>query len=76
MNRILVSKSVVAEMLGVSRRTVETLVAVGELKSRRIGRRRLFDVREIERFCRRDHSTQQRPTSGTGGIDVETNRVE
>lgn len=69
MNRIFVPMNEVAEALGVSRRTVETLVSLGELKSRRIGRRRLFDIREIERFAKRDHQTKSHLTSQTGGTD-------
>jgi excisionase family DNA binding protein len=46
-----------ARRLGVSARTVASLVARRELTSRRIGRRRLIPVRALEEFLRRDHQT-------------------
>lgn len=46
-----------ARLLGVSARTVATLVARRELASRRIGRRRVIPVRALEDFLRRDHHT-------------------
>ena len=55
---LLRSKRDTAATLGISVRTLENLVAVREIIPRRIGRRVLFDVREIERFARRDHKTQ------------------
>jgi excisionase family DNA binding protein len=49
-----------ARRLGVSPRTVATLVKRRELTSRRIGRRRIIPVRALEEFLRRDHSTALR----------------
>jgi excisionase family DNA binding protein len=46
-----------ARRLGVSPRTIATLIARGELLSRKIGRRRVIPVEALERFLRRDHST-------------------
>jgi excisionase family DNA binding protein len=66
-NVIAVSISEGARRLGVSPRTVATLIARKELASRRIGRRRVIPVRALEEFLRRDHSTQPRePASETG----------
>ena len=48
-----------ARRLGVSPRTIATLIAHGELLSRRIGRRRVIPVEALERFLRRDHCTQR-----------------
>ncbi len=48
-----------AERLGLSERTVWTLVARGELPCRRIGRRRLFRIVDLEKFLTRDHPTGQ-----------------
>ena len=45
-----------ARRLGVCSRTVASLVARGELASRKIGRRRLIRVADLETFLRRDHS--------------------
>ncbi len=47
-----------ARRLGVSERTVATLLARKELRSRRIGRRRVIPVTELERFLLRDHDTR------------------
>jgi excisionase family DNA binding protein len=44
-----------ARRLGVSPRTVATLVARGELYSRRIGRRRVIPVRALEMFLNETH---------------------
>ena len=46
-----------ARRLGVSPRTVATLVACNELPSRKIGRRRVIPIRALEEFLRRDHRT-------------------
>lgn len=53
-----VSLRTAAERLGVCERTVWTLVARGELVSRRIGRRRVIPVITLEAFLRRDHPTR------------------
>jgi excisionase family DNA binding protein len=45
-----------ARRLGVSARTVATLVARNELRSLRIGRRRVIPTRVLEEFLNRDHS--------------------
>jgi excisionase family DNA binding protein len=44
-----------ARRLGVSARTVSTLVAQKKLPSRRIGRRRVILVRALEIFLQKDH---------------------
>ena len=46
-----------ARRLGISPRTVATLVARKELPSRKIGRRRVIPIRALEEFLRRDHET-------------------
>ena len=43
--------------LGVCARTVANLIHSKELMSRRIGRRRVIPVAELEKFSRRDHPT-------------------
>ena len=57
--RLLFSKRDTAARLGISVRTLENLVSVGEIIPRRIGKRCLFDEKEIQRFARRDHPTQK-----------------
>jgi excisionase family DNA binding protein len=59
MDRIFHGKRETAATLGISVRTLENLVAIREITPRRVGRRVLFETREIERFARRDHRTKQ-----------------
>ena len=47
-----------AHRLGISPRTVATLISRKQLTSRKIGRRRVIPVRALEEFLRRDHPTQ------------------
>jgi excisionase family DNA binding protein len=54
-----------ARRLGVSPRTIATLLARGELASRRVGRRRVIPVHALENFLRRDHRT---------GVRIHTNK--
>jgi excisionase family DNA binding protein len=44
-----------ARRLGLSVRTIATLIKRNELPSRKIGRRRLISVRDLETFIKRDH---------------------
>jgi excisionase family DNA binding protein len=44
-----------ARRLGVSARTVATLVLRHELPSRKVGRRRIIPVAALEAFIQRDH---------------------
>ena len=46
-----------ARRLGLSPRTVATLIASRELPSRKVGRRRLITIIALETFLRRDHAT-------------------
>jgi len=46
-----------ARRLGLSARTVATLVLRRELPSRRVGRRRIIPVVALEAFVRSDHGT-------------------
>jgi excisionase family DNA binding protein len=45
-----------ARRLGISPRTIATLIARRELQSRKVGRRRIIPVMALEAFVRRDHS--------------------
>ena len=60
-----VGLSEAARRLGLSPRTVATLVARKELPSRRIGRRRVIPVGALEEFIKRDHLTE--PLGGKKG---------
>ena len=60
-----------ARRLGLSLRTVATLVLSHELPSRKVGRRRIIPVMALEAFVRRDHGSggsrpTQNPQRGTG----------
>jgi excisionase family DNA binding protein len=57
MEPLLSPKREAARALAISVRTLETLIALGELKSIRVGRRRLIPTAELQRFARRDHQT-------------------
>ena len=46
-----------ARRLGLSQRTVATLVLSRELPSRKVGRRRIIPVVALEAFVRRDHGS-------------------
>lgn len=57
-DRLLFSKKEAAALLGVSLRTLNTLIAMRELPVRRIGRRRLIERHCLEQFAREDHGTK------------------
>ncbi len=65
--KLLVSKREAATALGVCVRTIDNLIACQELRTRRIGRRTLIPVAELERFTKRDHRTTP-PEVGDGHI--------
>jgi len=44
-----------ARRIGCSPRTLATLIARKEIPSRKIGRRRVIRVRDLEKFLERDH---------------------
>jgi excisionase family DNA binding protein len=50
-----------ARRLGISPRTLATLLAQRRLPSRRIGRRRLIPVRALEEFLLQDHAIKHKP---------------
>ncbi len=56
-----------ARRLGVSPRTIATLIARGELLSRKIGRRRVIPIEALEKFLRRDHATQPKCEKSAAG---------
>lgn len=45
-----------AELLGVSPRTVQNFIARKEIPSRKLGRRRVIRMADLEKFLRSDHS--------------------
>ena len=61
----LLSKRESARLLGISLRTLDTLIAAKEIAIRRVGRRVLVPRRAAEEFARRDHAM---PTRKEGRI--------
>ncbi len=55
-----VSIAEAARQLGLSTRTVATLITSGELESRKVGRRRLIPLSALVDFVNRDHATTQK----------------
>jgi excisionase family DNA binding protein len=56
---IALSKQEAAQMLGVSVRTVDRLIALKELRVRRLGRRVLVPRTSLEMLIRADHPTRR-----------------
>lgn len=54
-DKLAVSRFEAARLLSISLRTLDSLLARGELRGRRVGRRIVFPVEELHRFLRRDH---------------------
>jgi len=55
-----------ARRLGLSARTVATLIARRELPSRRVGRRRIIPIAALEAFIRCDHPIRSGPRKNSG----------
>lgn len=62
MERIMYSRREAAAALGISLRTLDTLIGRHELAARRIGRRLLITRVALECFVRRDHETRKART--------------
>lgn len=54
-DKLLVSQEEAAQLLSISRRSVEYLVATKKLTTRRIGSRALIPIEDVRRFARSDH---------------------
>ena len=55
---IAITKQEATQMLGVSLRTIDRLIALKELQVRRLGRRVLIPRAALESLMHRDHPTQ------------------
>jgi excisionase family DNA binding protein len=55
MDKLLVSQEEAAQLLSISKRSVEYLVASRQLSTRRIGTRALIPIEDVRRFARSDH---------------------
>lgn len=58
--KLAVNRFEAARLLSISLRTLDSLLACGELRGRRVGRRVLFPMEELQRFLRRDHPLQEK----------------
>jgi excisionase family DNA binding protein len=63
--KMLLSKKEFADAVGISVRTADNLIACKEISVRRIGRRVLISISEVETFAKRDHATKPRPNAPT-----------
>jgi excisionase family DNA binding protein len=55
MDKLLVSQEEAAQLLSISKRSVEYLVAARQLSTRRIGTRALIPIEDVRKFARSDH---------------------
>ena len=58
--QLALSRKDVADATGLSLRMIDYLLASGELRGQRIGRRIIISKDELQRFLRRDHPTAPR----------------
>jgi excisionase family DNA binding protein len=58
-DKLAVSRFEAARLLSISLRTLDSLLARGELRGRRVGRRVVFPVEELQRFLRKDHPVKE-----------------
>jgi excisionase family DNA binding protein len=56
MEKLLLTRQEVSDILGISLRTVDSILSARQLPSRRIGRRVFVERRVLEKFVTRDHS--------------------
>jgi excisionase family DNA binding protein len=66
-HKLAVSTRDAAQMLSVSRRTIQSYITTKVLRARKIGRRTVIPVRELEAFLRADHPP---PVQTTGTAKV------
>lgn len=76
MEPLLIAKREAAKVLGISVRTLETLISLRQIKSVRVGRRRLIPTAELARFTRQDHVTSSCERTIPGRQRNETQELE
>lgn len=72
--RLAVGIKEAAQMIGVCSKTIHNLINAKELPSRKIGRRRVVRMRDLEAFLRADHdipSDKAWPPEGVRKVDGE-----
>jgi excisionase family DNA binding protein len=58
-DKLAVNRFEAARLLSISLRTLDSLLARGELRGRRVGRRIVFPIEELQRFLRKDHPLKE-----------------
>jgi excisionase family DNA binding protein len=66
LSKVLLSRKESSTLTGLSVRTIAKLLASSELRSIRVGRRRLIPLTELEKFTTRDHPTTSVPRKKVG----------
>jgi excisionase family DNA binding protein len=66
LSKLLLSRKESSALTGLSLRTISKLIAAGELRSIRVGRRRLIPRSAITRFVQSDHATSSVPRKKVG----------
>lgn len=64
--KLFLSRKEFSTLTGLSLRTVASLIASKELRSIRVGRRRLISQAELIRLSKSDHSTKSAPRKKVG----------
>ena len=62
--KLAVNRLEAARLLSISLRTLDSLLARGELQARRVGRRVVFPIEELQRFLRKDHPLPKKASTG------------
>lgn len=62
-DKLAVNRFEAARLLSISLRTLDALWASGELHGRRVGRRVVFPMEELQRFLRKDHALPEKGRS-------------
>ncbi len=60
MDKLAVGRREAAALLSVSLRTIDAMLARGELRGRRVGRRVLVTMDDLRHFLKRDHLQAER----------------
>jgi excisionase family DNA binding protein len=74
-NKLLLSRKESSALTGLSLRTIANLIASRELRSIRVGRRRLVPRTELARFIQRDHSTSSVPPKEGGPMKIKKRKL-
>jgi excisionase family DNA binding protein len=69
--KLAVNRVEAARLLSISLRTLDSLLARGELRGRRVGRRIVLPLEELHRFLRRDHPLTQNVRSHEPTHDIQ-----